>query len=61
LSLYEFAELLAGREADGGLGCNFALNVDGGPSTQFAMNFRGMREKVDGLWKIPNAIVVRKK
>jgi uncharacterized protein YigE (DUF2233 family) len=61
LSLYEFAELLAAREADGGLGCNFALNLDGGPSTQFEMNFRSMRAKVDGLWKIQNAIVVSKK
>lgn len=60
LSLYEFAELLAAREADGGLGCDFALNLDGGPSTQFAMNFRGIREQVDGLWKVQNAIVVKK-
>lgn len=61
LSLYEFSELLAAREMDGGLGCNLALNLDGGPSTQVAMNLRGVREKVDGLWKIHNAIVVRKK
>lgn len=61
LSLYEFAELLAARQIDGGLGCNLALNLDGGPSTQVAMNLRGVREKVDGLWKIHNAIVVRKK
>jgi len=46
---------------DGGLGCYLALNLDGGPSTQVAMNLRGVREKVDGLWKIHNAIVVRKR
>jgi Phosphodiester glycosidase len=38
LSLYEFAELLAAREVDGGAGCHIALNLDGGPSTQVAMN-----------------------
>lgn len=61
LSLYEFSELLAAREMDGGLGCNLSLNLDGGPSTQFAMNHFGVKEKVDGLWKIHNAIIVRKK
>ena len=61
LSLYEFAEILVGREMDGGLGCDLALNLDGGPSTQFAMNHQKGREKVDGLWKIHNAIVVKKK
>ena len=61
LSLYEFAELLAAREIDGGLGCNLAINLDGGPSTQVGMKVGGTREEVGGLWKIHNAIVVRRK
>ena len=61
LSLYEFAELLAGRELDGGLGCTLALNLDGGPSTQAAMAFGNVNDGVDGLWKIENAIVVRRR
>jgi len=61
LSLYEFAELLAAREIDGGLDCNLAINLDGGPSTQVGMNVAGTREHVDGLWKIHNAVVVRRK
>jgi len=61
LSLYEFAELLVAREIDGGLECDLAINLDGGPSTQVGMNLGAIREQVDGLWKIHNVITVRRK
>src|SRR5262245_23966030 len=34
LSLHELGEVLASPEVDGGFGCDRALNLDGGPSTQ---------------------------
>ena len=34
LLLQDFANLLARPEGDGGFGCTFALNLDGGSSTQ---------------------------
>jgi tetratricopeptide (TPR) repeat protein len=61
LSLYEFASILAAREEDGGVGCELALNLDGGPSTQAAMKRNGVTETVTGLWKVHNAIIVSKK
>ena len=61
LSLYEFASLLAAREEDGGIGCELALNLDGGPSTQAVMKLNGVTETATGLWKVHNAIIVSKK
>jgi tetratricopeptide (TPR) repeat protein len=61
LSLFELATLLAARPFDGGLGCEMAINLDGGPSTQSAMKVNGVTDTVQGLWKIENAIVVYRK
>jgi pimeloyl-ACP methyl ester carboxylesterase/uncharacterized protein YigE (DUF2233 family) len=60
LSLFEFAELLATARTDGGLGCERALNLDGGPSTQLAFKDRAQVKFVPGLWNAQNALVVRR-
>ena len=44
LSLFELAEVLSASQANGGLGCDVALNLDGGPSTQAV--FRSEKERM---------------
>ena len=58
LSLYELAEILQRNKRDGGLGCDIALNLDGGPSSQIAANFDSYKTTIPGLWNIHNAISV---
>ena len=52
-----FAQALAAPEAMGGLGCRFALNLDGGPSTQLAARLGPHRVDVPGGWGVPIALV----
>jgi uncharacterized protein YigE (DUF2233 family) len=58
LSLYRLAHLLAAPEKDGGLGCDIALNLDGGPSTQALYRSGGRRIEIPGEWPVENALVV---
>lgn len=60
LSLFEFAELLATARNNGGVGCQRALNLDGGPSTQFAFKNGAEVKFVPGLWNAHNALIVRR-
>jgi len=57
----EFARFLAAPAAAGGLGCEDALNLDGGPSTQLAARWGGFDAQVEGGWPVPNALVVAPK
>lgn len=59
LSLYEFAALLSASEQNGGIGCEKALNLDGGPSTQVAFKSSSKDEFIPGVWNVQNALVVR--
>ena len=61
LSLYELAKVLAARRKDGGFGCTTALNLDGGPSTQAIATIGQSPVHVKGLWKVHNAIVVKRR
>ncbi len=61
LSLYEFAKFLLTSKDKGGAGCEVALNLDGGSSTQACFSYRDVAISVNGLWAINSAIVVRKK
>lgn len=58
LSLYEFAEILSLPEADGGFGCERAINLDGGPSSQVSVLADGVSLEVPGLWKISSSLVL---
>jgi Phosphodiester glycosidase len=53
-----FARFLADPPEKGGLGCVDALNLDGGPSTQLAVNLPGLTLSQRGGWGVPNALVV---
>jgi exopolysaccharide biosynthesis protein len=61
LSLYEFAEFLRKPKKEGGAGCDAALNLDGGSSTQVCFSYKNTTVSIPGLWAINSAIVVRKK
>ncbi|MBI2297599.1 MAG: phosphodiester glycosidase family protein, partial [Armatimonadetes bacterium] len=56
LRLSEFARLLARAEKDHGLGCRDALNLDGGPSTQFAVPGQ---VDLPGGWPMPTFLLFR--
>jgi len=58
LSLFQLASLLAAPIADGGIGCDVALNLDGGPSTQVAFHAGGRRIAVEGGWPVANALII---
>jgi len=55
LSLFQLASLLAAPE---GGGCDSALNLDGGPSTQVIFHAGGHRLAVEGGWPVANALIV---
>ena len=52
-----FAQFLARSRDKGGLGCEQALNLDGGPSTQLAARIGDIRMNAPGGWGVPNALV----
>ena len=58
LSLFELAEVLSASQANGGLGCDVALNLDGGPSTQAVFRSEKERMAIPGRWRLHNALVV---
>lgn len=58
LSLYEFGELLSTREADGGFGCERAINLDGGPSSQVSFAAGELSVEAPGLWKVGSSLVL---
>jgi uncharacterized protein YigE (DUF2233 family) len=55
LSLFQLATLLAAPE---GVGCDTALNLDGGPSTQAIFRGNGRRIEIAGGWPVANALLV---
>jgi uncharacterized protein YigE (DUF2233 family) len=57
LSLFQLASLLAAPAPDG-IGCDSALNLDGGPSTQALFRSGGHRVAVEGGWPVANALIV---
>lgn len=54
----DLAEIMRLAPSDGGLGCEFAINLDGGPSSQFYLNYKGFEDFVAGGSEVPNAIGV---
>jgi hypothetical protein len=58
LSLFQFADLLSLPAKDGGFGCEVAINLDGGPSTQAVLRAGKDLREVAGGSPVQNAIVV---
>lgn len=61
LSLYELAEFLRAKKADGGICCDAALNLDGGASSQAWFNCNNIKLSIPGLWAINSAIVMSRR
>ena len=61
MSLFELGEILSERDTNGGFGCERALNLDGGPSTQASFAIGSQRAEVTGDWPVQNAIVVTRR
>ena len=59
LSLFELGEILATQAKDGGMGCERAINLDGGPSTQasFAPT-DGKPLEIEGTWTAQNGVLI---
>jgi uncharacterized protein YigE (DUF2233 family) len=58
MSLFQLADLLSLPAADGGFGCDVAINLDGGPSTQALLRAGQERRDIAGASPVQNAIVV---
>ncbi len=61
LSLYQLAVLLASPVAEGGLGCDIAINLDGGPSTQASSRAGSQNIDILGGTTVQNALIVSTK
>jgi len=61
ISLFQLADLLSLPEAEGGFGCDIAINLDGGPSTQAALRAGSAQAEIPGEWTVHNALIVSRK
>ena len=61
LSLLELARVLSSPREAGGLGCEVALNLDGGPSTQAMARIGSQELSFVGRWRIQNALVLSRR
>lgn len=58
LSLFQLAHVLAIPVDQGGVGCDVAINLDGGPSTQAVYRGGGRTIAIDGEATVHNGLVV---
>ena len=61
ISLFQFADLLSLPTDGGGFGCDIAINLDGGPSTQAVLRAGKVRSEIAGGTTVENAIVVSRR
>lgn len=61
LSLYELGEILSRKKQQGGFGCERALNLSGGPTSQVSFHHGNRNLDIPGLWPLQNALVVKPK
>jgi uncharacterized protein YigE (DUF2233 family) len=54
----DLAKIMRSPLSEGGLECESALNLDGGPSSQFYIHYGEFEDFVEGGWGVPNAIGV---
>ena len=59
LSLFELGEILVTQAKDGGMGCERAINLDGGPSTQASFAPPGGQPlEIEGTWTAQNGVLI---
>ena len=61
ISLFQLADLLSLPRSDGGFGCDTAINLDGGPSTQAVLQAGSARREIVSGSLVHNALIVSKK
>jgi uncharacterized protein YigE (DUF2233 family) len=61
ISLFQLADLLALPTEDGGFGCDVAINLDGGPSTQAALRAGPVAREIYGGTDVQNFLLVSKR
>jgi hypothetical protein len=61
LSLFELGAILSANPSDGGFGCERAMNLDGGPSTQASFHSPDGKHTLEfeGIWPSQNALLVK--
>lgn len=59
LSLFELASLLKTDARNGGFGCDTAINLDGGPSTQYVFHHGSKKSSESGLWRVNNLLLIK--
>jgi hypothetical protein len=61
ISLFQLADLLSLPQSAGGFGCDVAINLDGGPSTQAVLRAGSARREIAGGSTVHNALIVSRK
>ena len=61
LSLFQLASVLAATRDQGGYGCDVAINLDGGPSSQAIFRSGSHEIAIDGSSPVQNALIVSPK
>jgi uncharacterized protein YigE (DUF2233 family) len=63
LSLYELSKIAQAKEADNGLACDIAINLDGGPAPALSIDKQliNLSIKESTGWQVPNVIVIKQK
>lgn len=61
ISLFQLADLLSLPRSDGGFGCDVAINLDGGPSTQAALRAGSTRRDIVGESTVQNVLIVSRR
>jgi len=61
ISLFQLADLLSLPQSDGGFGCDIAINLDGGPSTQAALRTGSVSRDIPGDSTVHNALIVSRR
>lgn len=58
LSLYELAQIAQAPETADGLGCEIAINLDGGPAPGISVDPQLLNLHITEGWQLPNAITI---
>lgn len=60
VSLYELAKFAQNAEENGGLNCEIAINLDGGPAPGISVSPELLKLEIKEDWQVPNVFVVER-
>ncbi len=61
VSLLELAKILQGPIENGGLACDIAINLDGGPAPGISVKAGKLSLEIEEGWQLPNCILLKDK